>query len=158
MKKRTIYRGLVRLQSYVEPTVAERVDKFCAATGLSESALIKSSVCKHLDGISDATLLLRRLDRIGRAIERGHRDHAFHSEAFAVFVRLWLAHTPSLPEDAKRAARMNAESRYKQFVEHVVEQFSGARRFLDELPKEPLADETELAALAQKSTGSKQRG
>jgi hypothetical protein len=158
MKKRTIYRGLVRLQSYVEPTVAERVDKFCAATGLSESALIKSSVCKHLDGISDATLLLRRLDRIGRAIERGHRDHAFHSEAFAVFVRLWLAHTPSLPEDAKRAARMNAESRYKQFVEHVVEQFSGSRRFLDDLPKEPVADETELDAIARKSTGSKQGG
>lgn len=155
--KRTTYRGLVRLQSYVEPPVAERVDKFCAAAGLSQSALIKSSVCKYLDGTNDATLLLRRLDRIGRAIDRGHRDQEFHSEAFAVFVRLWFAHTPSLPEDAKRAARMIAETRYKQFVEHVVEQFSGGRRFLDDLPKESVADETELAALSGKATGPKPR-
>jgi hypothetical protein len=41
---RSIYRGLVRLQSYVEPAVAERVDRFCAATGLSESTLLNLSL------------------------------------------------------------------------------------------------------------------
>src|SRR5580692_12657362 len=72
--KRSLYRGLVRLQSYVEPAMAERVDQYCAATGLSESALIKSSLTKCLDGTNDATLLLRRMDRLGRARERDHRD------------------------------------------------------------------------------------
>jgi hypothetical protein len=137
--------------------MAQRVDQYCAAMGLSESALIKSSLTKYLDGTNDATLLLRRMDRLGRARERDHRDLEFLSEAFSVFVRLWLAHTPSMPEDAKRSARINAESRYKQFVEHVVQQFSGSRRFLDDLPQESLADEAELVAIGGSATDSKVR-
>jgi hypothetical protein len=155
--KRSLYRGLVRLQSYVEPALAERVDQYCAATGLSESALIKSSLTKSLDGTNDATLVLRRMDRLGRAREQDHRDLEFLSEAFSVFVRLWLAHTPGMPEEAKRTARMNAESRYKQFVEHVVEQFSGGRRFFDDLPQELLADQAELVAIGGGATDSKVR-
>jgi hypothetical protein len=78
--KRSLYRGFVRLQSYVEPATADRVDQYCADTGLSESALIKSSLTKYLDGTNDATLLLRRMDRLGRARERDHRDLARSSK------------------------------------------------------------------------------
>ncbi|HEV3189559.1 MAG TPA: hypothetical protein VGY54_03635 [Polyangiaceae bacterium] len=152
---RSIYRGLVRLQSYVEPVVAERVDRFCAATGLSESTLLKSSVCQYLDGTSDLTLVLRRLDRVGRALERDHRDLEFLSEAFAVFVKLWFAHTARVPEDEKPAARKDAEGRYKEFVEHVLAQFSGGRRFLDDLPRESIADDAELAALSGEAVSSR---
>jgi hypothetical protein len=34
-------------------------------------------------------------------------------------------------------------------LEHVVEQFSGGRRFVDDLPNEPIADEPALAAVVQ---------
>ena len=71
-----------------------------------------------------------------------------------MFVRLWLAHTPTLPGDAKPTARSTAESRYKQFVEHVVQQFSGGRRFLDDLPHEVVVDGAERDAIADKSTSS----
>jgi hypothetical protein len=107
---RSIRRGHMRLQSYVEPQLAERVDRYCAATGISESALIKSSVSQYLDGTSDVTLL----DRLGRALERVHRDLELLCEGFAVFVRLWLAHTPTIPEDGSalhaRAPRAVASS------------------------------------------------
>jgi hypothetical protein len=43
---------------------------------------------------------------------------------------------------------MNAESRYQQFVQHVAEQFSGGRRFLDDWSHEPIADEAEVTRLA----------
>ncbi len=150
---RAIHRGRVRLQSYVDPATADRVDRFCAAMGMSESALVKSALDQYLAGTSDAALVLRRLDRLGRAVERNHRDHELLSEAFAVYIRLWFAHTPSVPDDAKRGARISAESRYQQFVQHVVEQFSGGRRFLDDLPRESIADEKELASLTKEGTG-----
>jgi hypothetical protein len=149
-----IYRGHVRLQSYVEPDLGQRIDRFCAASGVSQSALIKSSVRQYLDGTSDATLVLRRLDRLGRVLELCHRDLQLLAEGFAVFVRIWLAHTPNIPEDQKRAARMAAESRYKQFVEHVVQQFSGGRRFVDHLPHESVAEDGELTTLARSDAGS----
>jgi hypothetical protein len=129
--------------------LAQRIDRFCAASGVSESALVKSSVCQYLDGTSDATLVLRRLDRLGRALEQAHRDLQLLAEGFAVFVRIWFAHMPAIPEDQRRAARASAESRYKQFVEHVVQQFSGGQRFIDNLPHESIADESELTMVAK---------
>jgi hypothetical protein len=56
---------------------------------------------------------------------------------------------PAIPEDQRRAARASAESRYKQFVEHVVQQFSGGQRFIDNLPHESIADESELTMVAK---------
>jgi hypothetical protein len=131
---RTMYRRLVRLQSYVEPVLADKVDRFCAAKGLSESKLIKSSVSTYIEGTSDSALLLRRLDGIEGAIARHHRDDEFHAEAFAVFVRLWLAYMPTIPEDRKAAARMNSESQFKKFAERVAQHFDRGERFLDMQP------------------------
>jgi hypothetical protein len=65
-------------------------------------------------------------------LERVHRDLELFCEGFAVFVRLWFAHTPSIPEDGKGAARATAERRYRPFVEHVAEPYSGGRRLLDD--------------------------
>jgi hypothetical protein len=150
---KAIRRGHVRLPSYVEPDLAQRIDRFCAASGLSESTLIKSSICQYLDGTSDLTLVIRRLDRLGRAFELFHRDLQLLAEGFAVYVRLWLAHTPLIPEDGRRAARASAESRYKQFVEHVVQQFSGGERFINDVPREGIADDGEVASVTKKTGG-----
>jgi len=133
---RTMYRRLVRLQSYVEPALADKVDRFCAAKGLSESKLIKSSVATYIEGTSDWALLMRRLNGIEREIKRHRRDDEFHAEAFAVYVRLWFAHMPSIPEDRKAAARMHSESQFKKFVEHVAQHFDRGERFLDMQPAE----------------------
>jgi len=151
---RATHRGRVRLQSYVEPAFADRVNRYCVAMGVSESAIVRSSLDQYLDGVGDATLLLRRLDRLGRAAARSQRDLQLLSHAFGVFTRLWLAHTPRVPEEAKPGARVDAESRYRQFVEHVSEEFSGGRRFLDDLSRELVADDAELDAIVDSSTGS----
>jgi hypothetical protein len=151
---RATHRGRVRLQSYVEPAFADRVNRYCLAMGVSESAIVRSSLDQYLDGVGDANLLLRRLDRLGRAEARGQRDLQLLSHAFGVFTRLWLAHTPRVPEEAKAGARVDAESRYRQFVEHVSEEFSGGRRFLDDLSRELVADDTELDAIVDNSAGS----
>jgi hypothetical protein len=144
-----VRRGRVRLQPYVEGALAERLEQFCAATDVTVSAVVVAAIRQYLDGTSDAALYLRRLDRLGRALARNHRDVELLSEAFAVFVRVWFAHTPVIPENGKKSARAGAEIRYRQFVEHVAEQFSGGRRFLDDLPQEPVGDDGELAAMAE---------
>jgi hypothetical protein len=151
-------RGRVKLQTYMDPGLSDRVDRFCTAMGLSESALVKSALGQYLDGTSDAALLLRRLDRLGRAVSVTQRDLEVLSQAFGVFVRLWLAHTPTVPEEAKPGARVNAENRYGRFTQHVADQFSAGRRFLDDLPREVVADDTELAPLTKSGDGSTDLG
>jgi len=142
--KKIARRGRVRLLPYVPAELGERLVQVCASSGVTESAVVEAALRQYLDGTSDRTLLFRRLDRLGRAVERDHRDLELLTETFAVFMRLWFAHTPSIPEDGKHAARMTAESRYRQFVQHVAEHFSGGRRFLDDLPREVLSDDAEI--------------
>ena len=105
----------------------------------------------HLGGTSDQTLLLRRLNRLGRALERIHRDLELLSEAFGVFIRLWFAHTPAVHEDAKPSARRIAESRYKQFIEHVTHQPPAPTASSTTLPREPLAGRSRIPRLQRGS-------
>jgi hypothetical protein len=145
------FRKRVRLQAYVEPELGERVAQRRAAMGTSESGIVRSSVLHYLDDRSDTALLLRRLDRLGRANARLQRDVELLSESFGVFLRTWFAHTPALPDDSKALARAAAESRYRQLVEHVAQRFSGGRRFLDDLPREAVANDAELEAIRTKT-------
>jgi predicted DNA-binding protein len=139
----------VRLHPYVPRELAKRLAQYRAASGIASSAVVQAALRQYFDRTSDTALILRRLDRLGRGDARAHRDLELLSEAFAVWVRLWFAHTPSVSDDAKEPARRTAERRFAQFVEHVVERFTGGHRFLDDLPREVLADEVELANLAE---------
>jgi hypothetical protein len=145
------FRKRVRVQSYVEPELARRIVDRVETTGATESGMVRSSLLQYLDGQSDATLVLRRLDRLGRALTRLHRDMEFHSEAFSVFVHSWFAHTPPVPEDRRKTALTLAEARYQQYMDDVVRRFAGGRRFLDDLPQESVANDTELDAILVKA-------
>jgi hypothetical protein len=70
---------------------------------------------------------------------------------------IWLAHAPNIPEDRLYAARAKAEGAYKRFLEHVSEQFSEGRRFIDDLPKEVIATDAELDEILAKSSANQER-
>lgn len=147
----------VRVYTRLSATLRDRLTSYCAASRISERAVFEAALEQYLNGTSDMTLVLRRLDRLGRADDRVHRDVELLSASFAVFIRLWFAHTPSLSDGAKPAARSDAESRYRQFVDYVVQEFVGGRRFLDDLPRDGIADNAELSA-ATADTSSANRG
>jgi hypothetical protein len=142
-----------RVWTQLSAPLRDRLSSYCAASRIPERAVFEAALEQYISGTSDMTLVLRRLDRIGRAVERVHRDVEILSASFAVFVKLWFAHTPSVRDDAKPAARSDAESRYRQFMEYVAQEFTGGRRYLDDLPRDALANDEELAAVAG-NTGS----
>jgi hypothetical protein len=141
----------VRLQPYVDAPLARQLVAYSAATGKTTSFVVQAALRQYLDRTDDKMLLLGRLDRLGRAWDRTQRDLELHMEAFAIYVKLWFAHTPHIPDNAKDYARRTAESRFAQFQEYVVEQFQGGRRFVDDLPREVIADEAELSRMASEA-------
>jgi hypothetical protein len=141
----------VRVYTRLSAALRDRLSSYCAASKISERAVFEAALEQYLTSTSDMALVLRRLDRLGRADDRVHRDVELLSASFAVFVRLWFAHTPSLREQTKPAAREDAESRYRQFMEYVAQEFTGGRRFLDDLPREVPANDAESTASATNS-------
>jgi hypothetical protein len=126
-------RHRVRIHPYLDAPAARKLAIFVAASGATESAVVQEAVLKHVDRTSQTTLLLKELDKLGRANARAHRDLEFLMEAFAVWVKLWFAHTASIADDGKDHARRTAEVRYSQFIKKVAQQFADGRYFLDEL-------------------------
>ena len=145
-----------RVWTHLSAPLRDRLSSYCAASHITERAVFEAALEQYISGTSDMTLVLRRIERLSRAADRVHRDVELLSAAFAVFVQLWFAHTPSLREEVKPAAREDAESRYQQFKDYVTQEFAGGRRFLDDLPREAIADDAEHNAIAA-NAGSARR-
>jgi predicted DNA-binding protein len=142
-------RNVVRHHPYLRAEESKRLVELCARTNTTESAIIREALHRYWsDAPTDATLIMGRLDRAQRAHARTQRDVELLTEAFAIFVRFWFAHTPAVASDARKTARSASTARYKEFVDYVATQFGAGRRFVDDLPRDVVADPAELAVLA----------
>jgi hypothetical protein len=133
------------IHPYLSDPLIERFKAYCAATGATESSVAEAALQQFLDDSKDFTLVMRRLDRMGRTLGRLERDLGMLSEAFSVFVQLWFAHTPKIAEVEKDASKRQAWDRYLQYVDFVASKLSTGHRFIDDLVQDDIADTTELA-------------
>jgi hypothetical protein len=147
----------VRVRPYLPTELAKSLVQRCVADRITLSAAVTAAVEQWVDGTSDRTLIMKRLDRLGRAIERSHRDAEFHSKAFSVFMHTWLVHTRSVAPQDRAAALESAKKRFGEMVTQVVKEFSDGRRFIDDLPQEPVAHDAELDAILAKAEAGKKR-
>ena len=129
----------VRVSARISVAIRDRLSKYCAASGISERAVIENALRQYLEGSSDSALILRRLDRLQVLVGRDHRDLELLSEAFGLYMRAWfLAHSPSVAESKSLRA---GEGAYKAFAQHLGERFSAGHRFVDDLPKGSMNEE-----------------
>ncbi len=148
-------RRVMQHQGYLLPEESERLVQYCAALHVSESAVIREALARYVrDTVDDVTLLMQRADRGLRAQARTQRDLELLSEGFGLFVKFWFAHRPAVSTEDRPAARATAGARHTQFVDDLAQQFSAGRRFLDDLPRESLADDEELAIVARRASAS----
>jgi Ribbon-helix-helix protein, copG family len=130
-----------RIHPYIPRELDDRLTKFRCAAGITESAVVEAALRQYLDGTSELTVLLRRLDRQAKALESVHSDLAFLAETFAVYVKFWFAHTPSIAPEQRKGAQRSAEDRYRHFMDYVAAQYAQGQRLVSDPPREPLTDE-----------------
>ena len=129
----------VRVGTRLSLELRSRLTKYCAASGIAERTVIEDALRKYLDATDDTALVLRRFDRVERALARDHRDLELLSEAFGQYIRLWFtAHAPNKAEGSMAAALRTAEIAYKWFAHRLGEEFAQGHRFIDDLPVEAL--------------------
>ena len=147
---------LQSLRSYVPSALRKRLRQYAAKKGVSESSVTNAALARYLDDANDAPVILRKLDRMERSLDRGHRDSDVLAEAFAVFVQIWLAHTPRLPDAQKPSAEQSALHRFREYAEHVSEKVADGASFVADLVREKITEREELAATspAAPSTGA----
>jgi hypothetical protein len=141
------------LKSYLPRALRTRIRQYAAKKGISESSVANAALIRYLDDANDGPLILRKLHRIDRNLERSRRDSDVLSEAFAVFVQLWFAHTPRLDDDEKPTAEHSALQRFSEFAEHVSEKVAGGASFLSDLIRDGAAEQDEISSSQPPRTG-----
>lgn len=110
----------VPLSIYLERSLARDLDAFVAERNKPRSLVVEAAIRSFLtpdEADRREAALVKRLDRIVRALERLERNDGVTLEALAMFVRFWLTATPSLPEQTTTAARQKGGERYDRFME-----------------------------------------
>ncbi|QBF31833.1 CopG family transcriptional regulator [Thalassococcus sp. S3] len=109
-----------RLNVYFDPALSGELEALAVRRKVSKSQIVEAALAAFLspDGADQReAAIVRRLDRLTRAVDRLERDVSIGNEAVALFVKFWLTTTPPLPVDMKEAARASGKQRYYGFVE-----------------------------------------
>ena len=124
------------LTVYLSPELLDLLVTQAKRRGVPKSTVAEAAIASFLtpDAAQQQEAALgRRLDRLNRHADRLERDLEIAVEMLALFVRSWMAATPSLPEAAQAAARARGRDRYERFVESLGRRLASGRSFTREL-------------------------
>ncbi|MFO1142996.1 MAG: CopG family transcriptional regulator [Amaricoccus sp.] len=131
---------------YLDAPVHGMLVDYAARRSLSQSLVAEAAIASFLS--PDAAerreaAIAKRLDQADRRTARLERDVGIAVETLAVFIRFWLATTPSLPEPAALAARAKAAERYEAFVAALGRRLAKGPKLLQEVSEDVAGDAPE---------------
>ena len=133
-----------RLNIFIEPAHAKRLDQLAVHKGVSKSAVIAAALASFLSpdgGDQREAAIAKRLDRLSRQFERLERDQNVLIETLALYVRYFLTVSIPVPEGQHEAARAQGRARFAQFVEQLGRHIQRGRSLVREV-HEDIASET----------------
>lgn len=134
-----------RLNIFIEPEHAKRLEDVAAHRGVSKSSVIAAALASFLspDAMDQReAAVAKRLDRLSRQFDRLERDQSILIETVALFVRYYLSVAASVPEEHQDAVRAAGRARFEQFVTQVARKLHGGRGFAHEVHDELRASTT----------------
>jgi hypothetical protein len=126
----------VRLSVYLDPKLAKDLEAYAKERRRSLSVVAEASIASFLSpDASDRmeAVFTKRLDRIGRQIQRLNRDTGVSLETLALFIRHWLVAVPAPSEAHYAAAQAKGRDRYERFLEALGRRLSKGPTLLREV-------------------------
>ncbi|WP_334163730.1 CopG family transcriptional regulator [Phenylobacterium sp.] len=140
MTARRLKGPLVQTKVFLPPELVRAMDERARRLGLAKSELARMAIATWLSPDGPEQLeaaLARRLDRMGRVLERLERDVGISNEALGLFVRAWLTATPPLPEAGRAAREDKGRERYAGFIAALGRRVSAGRTLAAEVLSDP---------------------
>ena len=112
------------------------LDEASRRTRRSKSEIVQAAVASYLSPDGDEAAeaaVVRRLDRIGRALERIERDVTISNEAIGLFVKAWLTATPSLSGGDQKTQSAKGQERYIGFLDALARRLASGRLLRSEV-------------------------
>jgi hypothetical protein len=151
-----------RLNIFIEPEHAKRLEQLAARKGVSKSAVIAAALSSFLSPDGDdqrEAAFAKRLDRLSRQFERLERDQNVLIETFALYLRYFLTVSIPVPEAQQEGARAQGRARYLQFIQQLARHLQRGRSLVREVHEDivpnagPLASEQPAGASEEVGKG-----
>jgi hypothetical protein len=134
-----VIRSHVKQTFRIETALSRDLTDLARRRGLTRTevleAALRSFLCPDQEERIEA-LLTRRLDRIGRQLDRIEWHGEMSGEALALFVRHWLTSTTPLPDDALPAAQASGKRRWEAFVDALSRRMEAGPKLAAELMRD----------------------
>lgn len=128
-----------RLNIFIEPEHAKRLDRLAVHKGVSKSAVIAAALASFLSpdgGDQREAAIAKRLDRLSRQFDRLERDQNVLIETLALYVRYFLTVSVPVPEGQQEAVRAQGRARFAQFIEQLGRHLQRGRSLVREVHEE----------------------
>lgn len=128
-----------KVTAYLDAPLADALQALAARRRVSGARIVEAAVASFLSpdaAEQSEAAIVRRLDRLTRAVERLERDQEIAGEALALFVRFWLTTTPPLPDELREAAQAKGRERYGGFVETLARRLAKGATLAREVSRE----------------------
>lgn len=128
-----------RLNIFIEPAHAKRLDQLAVHKGVSKSAIVAAALSSFLSpdgGDQREAAMAKRLDRLSRQFDRLERDQNILIETVALYVRYFLTVSIPVPEEHQEAARAQGRARFAQFIEQLARHLQRGRSLVREVHEE----------------------
>lgn len=118
------------------PDLSRQLADYAGRKRVSQASVVEASIASFLspDGSERMEAAFsRRLDRISRQLQKLDFHVEVGNEAFALYLRRWLAATPAPINEARAAELADAEKRFDNFVEALARRLETGRRLSEGL-------------------------
>ena len=131
-----------RLNIYLDDHIAAQLALLSKRPGTNKSRIVNDALDRFFNPQDDKetiNVLVRRLDRMSKALDRLDRNQSVGVETLALFIRYFLTITPPLPEADQAAAHALGRERFEVFAAQVGRRLAQDRNLLSEV-LETIAD------------------
>ena len=141
-----------RLNLFIEPDHARRLDELATMKGLSKSSIIAAALASFLSpdsGDQREAAIAKRLDRLSRQFDKLERDQNILIETLALYVRYFLTVSTPVPESHQEAARAQGRARFEQFIEQLGRHLLRGRSLVKDVVEEIQPDQNQFFDLQE---------
>ena len=145
-----------RLNLFIEPEHARRLDELATMKGLSKSSIIAAALASFLSpdsGDQREAAIAKRLDRLSRQLDKLERDQNILIETLALYVRYFLTVSTPVPEAHQEAARAQGRARFEQFIEQLSRHLLRGRSLVKDVVEEIQPDSSQFFGHEEKPNG-----
>ena len=121
--------------------MVQQVKYVAQERGVTDGSIVEAALREFLGKTEQEEILLKKVDRLSRQLERMKREHRAMLEVLSSFIRVYLTHERDIPENEKANAELKGARRFARFMDLVASELDKNKPFFDELEQKEFQKE-----------------